>query len=118
MARTIQTSAWLYRLGGGQAAQHRPGPPPSLGHRSVPGSQNLDIGERPVTGPQVTSGHRSLAWALRMRAGDRTLTDVEVLAARDAAVVEAGRRTGAVLRSLAAAPTAAATAAASDPLTV
>ena len=56
------------------------------------------------TGPQVATGSRSLAWALRMRAPDRTLTDVEVLVARDAAVAEAGRRTGAVLRSLAAPP--------------
>jgi len=51
------------------------------------------------TGPQVGEGRRSLAYALRLRAPDRTLTDVEVLAARDAAVAEAGRRVGAVLRS-------------------
>jgi phenylalanyl-tRNA synthetase beta chain len=51
------------------------------------------------TGPQVGEGRRSLAYALRLRAPDRTLTDVEVLAARDAAVEQAGRRTGAVLRS-------------------
>jgi phenylalanyl-tRNA synthetase beta chain len=51
------------------------------------------------TGPQVGEGKRSLAYALRLRAADRTLTDVEVLGARDAAVAEAGRRTGAVLRS-------------------
>jgi phenylalanyl-tRNA synthetase beta chain len=50
------------------------------------------------TGPQVGEGRRSLAYALRLRAPDRTLTDAEVLAARDAAVTEAGRRTGAVLR--------------------
>jgi phenylalanyl-tRNA synthetase beta chain len=50
------------------------------------------------TGPQVGEGHRSLAYALRFRAPDRTLTDVEVLAARDAAVQEAARRVGAVLR--------------------
>ena len=50
------------------------------------------------TGPQVGEGHRSLAYALRFRAPDRTLTDVEVLAARDAAVEEAARRVGAVLR--------------------
>jgi phenylalanyl-tRNA synthetase beta chain len=49
-------------------------------------------------GPQVGEGRRSLAYALRFRAPDRTLTDAEVLAARDAAVAEAGRRTGAVLR--------------------
>ncbi len=49
-------------------------------------------------GPQVGDGRRSLAFALRLRAPDRTLTDVEVLGARDAAVAEAGRRTGAVLR--------------------
>jgi phenylalanyl-tRNA synthetase beta chain len=49
-------------------------------------------------GPQVGEGRRSLAYALRLRAPDRTLTDVEVLGARDAAVAEAGRRVGAVLR--------------------
>jgi phenylalanyl-tRNA synthetase beta chain len=46
-------------------------------------------------GPDV----RSLAYALRFRAPDRTLTVEEASAARDAAVAEAGRRTGAVLRS-------------------
>jgi phenylalanyl-tRNA synthetase beta chain len=51
------------------------------------------------TGPQVGEGRRSLAYALRFRAADRTLTDVEVLAARDAAVAEASSRTGAALRS-------------------
>jgi phenylalanyl-tRNA synthetase beta chain len=50
------------------------------------------------TGPQVGEGRRSLAYALRLRAADRTLTDAEVLAARDAAVAEAARRTGAALR--------------------
>jgi len=44
-------------------------------------------------------GVRSLAYALRFRARDRTLTVEEAAAARDAAVAEAGRRTGAVLRS-------------------
>ncbi|MEX2288834.1 MAG: phenylalanine--tRNA ligase subunit beta [Mycobacteriales bacterium] len=51
------------------------------------------------TGPQVGAGRRSLAYTLRLRAADRTLTDVEVLTARDAAIAEAGRRVGAVLRS-------------------
>jgi phenylalanyl-tRNA synthetase beta chain len=51
------------------------------------------------SGPQVGAGRRSLAYSLRFRAPDRTLTDVEVLAARDVAVDEAARRTGAVLRS-------------------
>ncbi|MGI8645285.1 MAG: phenylalanine--tRNA ligase subunit beta [Nocardioides sp.] len=50
------------------------------------------------TGDQVGTGRKSLAFALRFRAPDRTLTDLEVLAARDAAVTEAGRVTGAVLR--------------------
>jgi phenylalanyl-tRNA synthetase beta chain len=50
------------------------------------------------TGPQVGEGRRSLAYALRLRAPDRTLADSDVLAARDAAVAEAQRRTGAVLR--------------------
>ena len=51
------------------------------------------------TGGQVPAGHRSLAFALRFRAPDRTLTDAETAGARDAAVVEAGKRCGAVLRS-------------------
>jgi len=50
------------------------------------------------TGEQVPDGSRSLAFALRLRAADRTLTAEETAAARDAAVAEAGRRTGAVLR--------------------
>lgn len=43
-------------------------------------------------------GRRSLAYALRFRAADRTLTVEEAAEARDAAVAEATRRTGAVLR--------------------
>jgi phenylalanyl-tRNA synthetase beta chain len=50
------------------------------------------------TGGQVGADHRSLAYALRFRAADRTLTAEEATAARDAAVAEASRRTGAVLR--------------------
>jgi phenylalanyl-tRNA synthetase beta chain len=46
-------------------------------------------------GPDV----RSLAYALRLRAPDRTLTAEEAAAVRDAAVAEAGLRTGAVLRA-------------------
>ncbi|MGH8824008.1 MAG: phenylalanine--tRNA ligase subunit beta [Jiangellaceae bacterium] len=49
-------------------------------------------------GAQVGEGRRSLAYALRFRAPDRTLTVEETTAARDAAVAEASRRTGAVLR--------------------
>ncbi len=49
-------------------------------------------------GEQVPPGHRSLAFALRMRAPDRTLTTAEASAVRDAAVAEAARRCGAVLR--------------------
>ena len=51
------------------------------------------------TGEQVGEGRKSLAYTLRLRAPDRTLTASEVSAARDAAVAEAARRTGAVLRS-------------------
>jgi phenylalanyl-tRNA synthetase beta chain len=51
------------------------------------------------TGEQVADGHKSLAYRLRFRAPDRTLTDEETTAARDAAVAEAGREVGAVLRS-------------------
>jgi phenylalanyl-tRNA synthetase beta chain len=53
------------------------------------------------TGAQVGEGNKSLAYTLRFRAPDRTLTDEEVTAARDAAVAEAGRRVGAVLRGTA-----------------
>jgi phenylalanyl-tRNA synthetase beta chain len=50
------------------------------------------------TGAQIPEGTRSLAFALRFRAPDRTLTDSEVQAAKQAAVDEAARRTGAVQR--------------------
>jgi phenylalanyl-tRNA synthetase beta chain len=50
-------------------------------------------------GPQAGEGRKSLAYALRFRAHDRTLTAEEATAARDAAVAEAARRTGAELRS-------------------
>jgi phenylalanyl-tRNA synthetase beta chain len=50
-------------------------------------------------GEQIGAGRKSLAYTLRFRAPDRTLTDDEVTAAREAAVAEAGRRAGAVLRS-------------------
>jgi phenylalanyl-tRNA synthetase beta chain len=43
-------------------------------------------------------GRRSLAYALRFRAADRTLTVQEAAQARDAAIAEATRRTGAVVR--------------------
>src|SRR5579875_895124 len=50
------------------------------------------------TGEQVGEGRKSLAYTLRFRAPDRTLTVAETTAARDAAVAEAVRRVGAVLR--------------------
>jgi len=50
-------------------------------------------------GPQVGGGRASLAYTLRFRAPDRTLTVEEVTAAREAAVAEAARRTGAVART-------------------
>ena len=50
------------------------------------------------TGEQAGEGRKSLAYKLRFRAPDRTLTAEEASAARDAAVAEAQRRTGAVLR--------------------
>jgi phenylalanyl-tRNA synthetase beta chain len=50
-------------------------------------------------GEQVGAGRASLAYTLRFRAPDRTLTVEEVTAAREAAVAEAARRTGAVARS-------------------
>jgi phenylalanyl-tRNA synthetase beta chain len=46
----------------------------------------------------VGEGRKSLAYRLTFRAPDRTLTTDEVSALRDAAVAEAGRRTGAVQR--------------------
>ena len=51
------------------------------------------------TGAQVGQQRKSLAYTLRFRALDRTLTAAEATAARDAAVAEAARRVGAVLRS-------------------
>jgi len=51
------------------------------------------------TGDQIGAGRKSLAYTLRFRAPDRTLTADEASAARDAAVAEAARQTGAVLRS-------------------
>jgi phenylalanyl-tRNA synthetase beta chain len=50
------------------------------------------------TGAQLGEGSKSLAYTLRLRAPDRTLTAAEAAAVRDAAVAEAARRTGAVLR--------------------
>jgi phenylalanyl-tRNA synthetase beta chain len=50
-------------------------------------------------GAQAGAGRRSLAFGLRLRADDRTLTAEEANAARDAAIAEAGRRTGAVQRA-------------------
>ncbi|SDP06761.1 phenylalanyl-tRNA synthetase beta subunit [Nakamurella panacisegetis] len=50
------------------------------------------------TGDQVAGGSKSLAFSLVVRAPDRTLTAAEALTVRDAAVAEAARRTGAVLR--------------------
>jgi phenylalanyl-tRNA synthetase beta chain len=50
------------------------------------------------TGEQIGSGRKSLAYTLRFRAPDRTLTAEEAGMARDAAVAEAARRTGAMLR--------------------
>jgi phenylalanyl-tRNA synthetase beta chain len=51
------------------------------------------------TGDQTGESRKSLAYTLRFRAPDRTLTADEVGAARDAAVAEAARRTGAVMRA-------------------
>jgi len=50
------------------------------------------------TGEQVGEGRKSLAYTLRFRAPDRTLTAEDVSVVRDAAVAEAARQTGAVLR--------------------
>ena len=50
------------------------------------------------TGEQVGDGRKSLAYTIRLRAPDRTLTAREASTVRDAAVAEAARRTGAVLR--------------------
>ncbi|HEX5018141.1 MAG TPA: phenylalanine--tRNA ligase subunit beta, partial [Actinomycetes bacterium] len=51
------------------------------------------------SGEQVGEGLRSLAFALRLRAADHTLTPDEIAAAREAALAEAARATGAQLRS-------------------
>ncbi len=74
------------------------------GVRSVAGSHGAALLEGirlfdVYRGEQAGAGNKSLAYTLRFRAPDRTLTDEEVAIARDAAVAEAARRTGAVLRS-------------------
>jgi phenylalanyl-tRNA synthetase beta chain len=51
------------------------------------------------TGAQIGEDRKSLAYTLRFRAPDRTLTAGETADAREAAVAEAQRRVGAVLRS-------------------
>jgi len=51
------------------------------------------------TGAQLGADRKSLAYTLRFRAPDRTLTVAETTAARDAAVAEAARTLGAILRS-------------------
>ena len=51
------------------------------------------------SGAQIGEDRKSLAYTLRFRAPDRTLTAAETADARDAAVAEAQRRVGAVLRS-------------------
>lgn len=51
------------------------------------------------TDERFGADRRSLAYALSFRATDRTLTVEEATAARDAAVAEAARRTGATLRT-------------------
>ncbi|WP_407342474.1 phenylalanine--tRNA ligase subunit beta [Pengzhenrongella phosphoraccumulans] len=50
------------------------------------------------TGTQVGEAKKSLAFSLRLRATDRTLTAEDAIAVREAAVAEATRRVGAVLR--------------------
>ncbi len=50
------------------------------------------------TGAPVPEGQRSLAFSLRLRAQGRTLTAADAAAVREAAVAEAARRHGAVLR--------------------
>ena len=50
------------------------------------------------TGEQAGEGRKSLTYTLRFRADDRTLTAEEASAAREAAVAEAAKRVGAVLR--------------------
>jgi phenylalanyl-tRNA synthetase beta chain len=69
------------------------------GAAEVPGLALEDLHLFDVyTGDQAGEGRKSLAYSLRFRAPDRTLTAEEASAARDAAVAEAARRTGAVLR--------------------
>jgi phenylalanyl-tRNA synthetase beta chain len=71
----------------------------AAGAAAVPGLALEDLSLFDVyTGDQAGEGRKSLAYSLRFRAPDRTLTAEEASAARDAAVAEAARRTGAVLR--------------------
>jgi phenylalanyl-tRNA synthetase beta chain len=71
----------------------------TAGAAAVPGLALEELSLFDVyTGDQAGEGRKSLAYSLRFRAPDRTLTADEASAARDAAVAEAARRTGAVLR--------------------
>ena len=49
---------------------------------------------------KIGDGKISLAFSLVFRAHDRTLTGAEITEAREAAVAEAEKRTGAVLRTI------------------
>ncbi len=60
--------------------------------------ESLRLFDLYVDDDRLGPGRRSLAYALRFRAPDRTLTVEEATAARDAAVEEVTRRTGATLR--------------------
>jgi phenylalanyl-tRNA synthetase beta subunit len=81
------------RRGGGRAVRWRG----RLG-RQQPCSRTSGLFDA-YTGEQAGEANKSLACKLRFGAPDRTLTDEEVTTARDAAVAEAGRRVGAVLRA-------------------
>ena len=61
--------------------------------------ESLRLFDRYADADKLGAGRLSLAYALRFRAPDRTLTAAEASAATQAAVAEATRRTGAVLRT-------------------
>ena len=60
--------------------------------------ESVRLFDRYADAERLGEGRKSLAYALRFRAPDRTLTVEEANAAKEAAVAEAARRTGATLR--------------------
>ena len=62
--------------------------------------QVIEVIEKSATTGKIGDGKISLAFSLVFRASDRTLTGAEITAAREAAVAQAEKLTGAILRTI------------------